>query len=856
MSNTVRKWPILVQTKRKPRAKVERKKPEAPPLLLPAPRASGKDLGQLAQSAADPASLDAAQPVSDRVGSAQAPAGVDALAKRLACGRTAAVLQRILQFNPFKIDEEDEIPPFRGGAPCRGMTANLPDGSMVFIVDTFLRRGVLHADIAMVKSSSAGAGRFSLGRLSTVKADALSSVRVELIVADVRGRDVRLRRDARQQNVEMLQLALPAVCPPVSEPRISNGNVIVGPLAATEHTARFGTSGCPHQTVPREERVWSGWILDIPSSVPFVAEPRRCASCRYSAVSEIDDKDYFPVLAQDVLRAFPHAVVVDCPRQKRQFMSRRYLFEIALQFYASLNCKEVRRQLMAIAVTQALSADMVWRAYATPKSQALRWIVMKVFGKTMQGMVGSLQAKLFVYNGQGLRHDGNMGIANRVALRNVQEGARRRLSKKKHLLGRRKRCGRVVLAVTGVDGCLLAPPVIAKTESNNEIVAALTPLLLSIKNTRLRAGCTLEESVPAFHATDNYYRGQRLRLAQLYRAIWPDLRVRSWSRTRKGNAVRREVLGEESLALGCSIVGDPQHDVINLSKLLHGRAADKEDLLRDHQELLHRLSGPEAPNKKDFAVPQADLSAPANELLTSACVEPLPAFTQTAARLKCAHAEVKDFLAQPRVQESRAWLDPFRAYPPRGTLARIARRVGATLHPSSEACGWRSEKEFRREARRIRRWYRGGRKTMRRSVGLPRTDGSPHYVRGLKTAWTKKVGLHYKRFFGRIRQEGLWAWRQVSRALRLANISQQSGTVSVERVWSYYKAALPVGNRIMAKDYFDLLSGLLFVRYCLTHAKANRLPPWLERDSLMATKLDAVIAYARDGARDCSEAFR
>ena len=90
---------------------------------------------------------------------------------------------------------------------------------------------------------------------------------------------------------------------------------------------------------------------------------------------------------------------------------------------------------------------------------------------------------------------------------------------------------------------------------------------------------------------------------------------------------------------------------------------------------------------------------------------------------------------------------------PRGTLARIARRVGATLHPSSEACGWRSEKEFRREARRIRRWYRGGRKTMRRSVGLPRTDGSPHYVRGLKTAWTKKVGLHYKRFFGRIRQE-------------------------------------------------------------------------------------------------------
>ena len=111
--------------------------------------------------------------------------------------------------------------------------------------------------------------------------------------------------------------------------------------------------------------------------------------------------------------------------------------------------------------------------------------------------------------------------------------------------------------------------------------------------------------------------------------------------------------------------------------------------------------------------------------------------------------------------------------------------------------------------------------------------------------WTKKVALHFARFLKPIRQEGLFAWRAMSRALRKAGIGQQSGTVSVERVWSYCKAEFPVGNRAMTKQYLEVMSALPFIRFTLLHVKASRLPSWLEGDGLAATKLDTLVSLAR-----------
>ena len=49
----------------------------------------------------------------------------------------------------------------------------------------------------------------------------------------------------------------------------------------------------------------------------------------------------------------------------------------------------------------------------------------------------------------------------------------------------------------------------------------------------------------------------------------------------------------------------------------------------------------------------------------------------------------------------------------------------------------------------------------------------------------------------------------------------------------------------MSKSYFDLMAALLWIRHILRHARADRLPTWLEGDGLAATKIDTVLALAR-----------
>ena len=85
----------------------------------------------------------------------------------------------------------------------------------------------------------------------------------------------------------------------------------------------------------------------------------------------------------------------------------------------------------------------------------------------------------------------------------------------------------------------------------------------------------------------------------------------------------------------------------------------------------------------------------------------------------------------------------------------------------------------------------------------------------------------------------------MARAMRLR---KQTGTVSVEQVWSFYKAEFPVANRCMTPEYFNIMSSLLFMRFNLTHFKKGRLPPWLEGDSLMATKLDTILSMVRSAS--------
>lgn len=328
------------------------------------------------------------------------------------------------------------------------MTADF-EGSTVFVLDTFLRRNVLHGDVAAVRQS--GAGGFTLGTLSTVKAEALTNLRVELYVTQVHGKHVKLQRvqdgGSGVQNLDILTLPLPSTQARTLRKVSFEQDVVIEPQAAKQHTQEFGTAAIPHRTAQRSGYMWSGWVLDIPESVRFFAIPHRCLSCKGSCGSKVEEQTGFPVTEEDIRRAFPNVIVIRTPKEKRHFMTRRYLLEILMQFYSSLNCRAVRRSLLDLCTARALDAELLWLAHATPKAQVLRWTVLQAFGKTLGNMVETLQAKLIVYNAQGLRHDGNMGLAKRVVMPGAREHMR--VSLKKRILGRRKRCGCVVLAFTG-----------------------------------------------------------------------------------------------------------------------------------------------------------------------------------------------------------------------------------------------------------------------------------------------------------------------------------------------------------------------------------------------------------------------
>ena len=202
--------------------------------------------------------------------------------------------------------------------------------------------------------------------------------------------------------------------------------------------------------------------------------------------------------------------------------------------------------------------------------------------------------------------------------------------------------------------------------------------------------------------------------------------------------------------------------------------------------------------------------------------------------------------------ESPSWKTISRATPPRATLARIARRVGAKLHPSNGQWNYSTMKDFRTEGRRIRKWYRKGRKTTRRRFGIRRTTKQSPRVRGLRSVWNSKVRKHYKILFGSdksggdsLRLQGLWRWRSVALGLRRAGIPVQSGTVPVERLWSSLVSMFPKSARVISLSWFTLLSNVAFMRFNFRHFHRALTANWTEGDSLLSERMENLAAATR-----------
>jgi hypothetical protein len=364
-----------------------------------------------------------------------------------------------------------------------------------------------------------------------------------------------------------------------------------------------------------------------------------------------------------------------------KYLSPSFVRYILRAFYETLNLRETRRRLAEYYSTNALAFSGETGALASvlravPPPEELRWIVLRAFRLFLRARVELLRERQYIYNGQGLRHDGNFDLATRV----VPDGGNKYT---------------VVVAFCGTDGSLMRPPVLRATEAWPDLESILRPLLGRLKAARVRAGFPIEHTLPAFHATDSYHKHKNL-LAKIYRDVWPELRVHVMHATPKAVATGAQVVRTASPA--CLITGEPMHDIIALRKLVSPWKHDGRDFLFDHISLINRLSARPAPSSLTSVLkpwPPPSLSHTGLALLRVAIQEPAAAFAERTARPWAPDAaELAAFVQHARVFQSTVWRAEFRSKPPHGTVERIARRLGVELHQTCKPWQWPSLAAF------------------------------------------------------------------------------------------------------------------------------------------------------------------
>ena len=194
-------------------------------------------------------------------------------------------------------------------------------------------------------------------------------------------------------------------------------------------------------------------------------------------------------------------------------------------------------------------------------------------------------------------------------------------------------------------------------------------------------------------------------------------------------------------------------------------------------------------------------------------------------------------MAQPNVNKAHTWMRVFGARPTRGVVVRAAGLFHAVVHGTGGYFNYANEKAFRREAHRLLRWYKPGRRLGRWHRGIIRSQAAPAHAPGIRSAVTRKVRQHMKRLRKPLRVEGMMQWRKVALATRKAGIPVHSGTVPVERLWSLLKSMLPPAARFVSVRWFKVLAALMFVRYNLSHFRSRKYNGIAERDPLIAHQI-------------------
>ena len=239
----------------------------------------------------------------------------------------------------------------------------------------------------------------------------------------------------------------------------------------------------------------------------------------------------------------------------------------------------------------------------------------------------------------------------------------------------------------------------------------------------------------------------------------------------------------------CTITGEPFHDIIALRKLVSPHKNDGRDFVFDHIELINRLSsepppiasstrlahaplagsgpGTVLPNLQPSSSSQASsvpvetredplatIATQSFDLAASAPAErpdsPVRLGNDAHGLLRRATIETSCEFQQTLQQEQQAvdspnWKEVFKCHPPRGTMARIARRLDVKLHPRCGPHQWQTLRDFTTEVKRIKRfrWCKRGHKSSRPRRGIKRCRTAKERLCGINVVVTKKTLAHY-----------------------------------------------------------------------------------------------------------------
>ena len=187
-------------------------------------------------------------------------------------------------------------------------------------------------------------------------------------------------------------------------------------------------------------------------------------------------------------------------------------------------------------------------------------------------------------------------------------------------------------------------------------------------------------------------------------------------------------------------------------------------------------------------------------------------------------ALVQAFLSQAHAAHAQSWVDIFGGYPPRQTLARLCKRFRTNAHETEGKHNFRSEKEFKREARRITRWYRKQKRLthLRRRQVL--REGQRRETKRRGAVLTKKIRAHFRRLRKPLRIESFFNWRSMALITLEAGCPVHTGSVCCERYWALVLGYLPRHVTRMSSAWWEMLAQLSFCKHNYQHFSAGGLP--------------------------------